>query len=125
MLHYFSHSVRYGLLDNAKLIGLLTGHSHLPTKLNLYIPPSCWKIFIAIITQQLFRWQVPVARAHSHHFSVGVVIIIDNEPIIESNNFFSYGIILKLVYKIKIANTAPMLPKIENSNLHILKKAFG
>ena len=49
MLPYFNHSVKFWLLDNAKLTGLLIGHSHLPTKMNLSIPPSCWKIFIAII----------------------------------------------------------------------------
>ena len=32
---------------------------------------------------------MPVSRAQSHHFSVGVMIIIDNEPIIESNNLFN------------------------------------
>ena len=72
------------------------------------------------ITQQLFRLKVPVCRAQSNHLSVGVTIIIDNEPIIESNNLFSYG-----VYKLKIAKTPSLLSKTENSPLHVLKKVFG
>ena len=31
------------------------------------------------------RWQVSVGRAQSLHYSVGLMIIIENKPIIESN----------------------------------------
>ena len=49
---------------------------------------------------------MPVGRAQSLLFSVGVMITIDNNPIKESNNLFSYRFQSHrpkaLVYKIKI-----------------------
>ena len=78
------------------------GHRHLPTKMNLQIHSSCWEIFIAVITLQLFMWQVHVCRAQSRYFYVGVMIIIDNEPIIEFNNLFSYGVKVIMVWSTKL-----------------------
>ena len=50
LIHYFNYIMRLGLLDNAKLIGLLIEHIHLPTKMNLSIPPSWWEIYFLLLS---------------------------------------------------------------------------
>ena len=52
-------------------------------------------VLLLLRRQQLFRWQIPMGRAESHHFSVG---FIDNEPK-ELNYLFQFELPFIITYK--------------------------
>ena len=83
-------------------------------------------MFIAIINQKLFMWQMPMGSAQNHHFSVDVMIVTDNERIMESNNLFSNDCKVRLwSTKLKLIKLPPYSLKLKFCLSHVLKKVFG
>ena len=63
-----------------------------------------------------------MGRAQSHHFSVGVTIIIESRPVIKSNNLLSYGIKVTLwSTKLKLIKLLSYSQKLK---FHMCKRMF-